>query len=96
MKRWQQITSALLLTLLVDLSWTGVALAQDGGNASDLLTRVAEHILRLTEGLLSLFVAGNVLTEPKGEDLVSALGTIGNSLADFLAQFSDLLMVNTL
>ncbi len=67
MKQRQRIISAVLLALLVDLSWAGVALAQDGEEVSDLLSRVTGQILGITNNFLDIFVAGNILTEAKGE-----------------------------
>ena len=91
MKRWNRIL-IIPSCLIIQLSWVGTALAQDGEDQSDILSEALLNILGLFDNLLNYFVAGNVLAEPEGEHMALGLVNVVQGLTDLFAQISTLLI----
>jgi hypothetical protein len=97
MKRWQQIGTALSLSVLALLSRADIALAQSDGNTLSILSGILVPILVLIDHLLDFWVnsvTGNTLTNPMGEEIVGWIATIIQNVTLFLAEFSTLLTGN--
>ena len=84
MKRWRTI-AVVLVSLLLSLSLAGTALAQGAADLPPIVASVLTKLGVLFNGILDFWVVGNSPTDPIGENLVSSLGQIAVSVADFFA-----------
>jgi hypothetical protein len=99
MKRWSKIAAVVLASFIGWLSCSGIALAQSDGNTVSILSDIITPILVIISRALDYWVnaaTGNTLTDPMGVHLVSALATAVQNVALFIAEFSTLLVGNTI
>lgn len=85
MKCWRPIAAAVL-GFLASLSLAGTALAQGAGPLPPILANVLAKLAVLVDGVLGIWVNGNTLIDPAGEDLVASLGQIAINVVDFSAR----------
>ena len=84
MRHWRQI-SAIGLSLLVLVSRAETVAAQGFDDLPLVLGNVLAKSAVILDGLLGFLVVGNTLTDPKGEDVVAALGQVVVNFVNFFA-----------
>ena len=84
MTRWRQIVAMAMCMALVSAR-PSAALAQGFDDLPPVVAGVIAKIGVLVDGVLGFLVAGNTLTDPKGEDVVAALGQVVVNFVNFFA-----------